>query len=136
MSNKNWKSYLLVKKNFSVLLFYIRWLLNSHLYASLKIAVTNPFDDCELYMSDHLNWLLVYKSFYLLSEPPGTSLVAQMVKNLPSMQETWARFLGQKDPLEKEISTHFSILAWKVPWTVEPSGLVSGVSESWTRLSN
>ena len=64
------------------------------------------------------------------------SLVAQMVKNLPSMQETWARFLGQKDPLEKEISTHFSILARKVPWTVEPSGLVSGVSESWTRLSN
>ena len=53
------------------------------------------------------------------------SLVAQMVKNLPSMQETLVRFLGQKDPLEKEMATHSIILAWKIQWTEEPGVLQS-----------
>ena len=48
-----------------------------------------------------------------------------MVKNLPSMQETWVGFLGQEDPLEKGMITHSSILAWKIPWTEEPGGLQS-----------
>ena len=47
----------------------------------------------------------------------GASLVAQMVKNLPPMQETWAQSQGQEDPLEKKMATHSSILAWKIPWT-------------------
>ena len=51
------------------------------------------------------------------------SLVAQMVKNLPAMQETWIRSLGQEDPLEKEMATHYSILAWRIPWTEEPGRL-------------
>ena len=51
------------------------------------------------------------------------SLIAQSVKNLPGMQETQFRFLGQEDPLEKEMATHSSILAWKIPWTKEPGGL-------------
>ena len=55
----------------------------------------------------------------------GKSLVAQMVKNLPVMQDTWARSLGQEDPLEKGMATHSSILAWKVLWTEEPGGLQS-----------
>ena len=46
-----------------------------------------------------------------------------MVKNLTLMQETWVRFLGREDPLEKKVATHSSILAWKIPWTEEPSGL-------------
>ena len=46
------------------------------------------------------------------------SLVAQLVKNLPTMQETWVRSLGWKDPLEKGKATHSSILAWRIPWTV------------------
>ena len=45
-------------------------------------------------------------------------LVAQLVKNLPAMQETWARSLGWEEPLEKGKATHSSILAWKIPWTV------------------
>ena len=49
------------------------------------------------------------------------TLVAQTVKNLPAMQETQVRSLGWEDPLEKEMATHFSILAWKIPWT-EVSG--------------
>ena len=50
------------------------------------------------------------------------SLVAQMVKNLPAMQETWVGSLGQEDPLEKGLATHSSILAWRIPWTEEPGG--------------
>ena len=48
-----------------------------------------------------------------------------MIKNLPAMQETWVQSLGQEDPLEKELATHSSILAWKIPWTEEPGGLQS-----------
>ena len=53
-------------------------------------------------------------------------LVAQTVKNLPAMQETQemqVRFLGQEDPLEEDMKTHSSILAWRIPWTEEPGGL-------------
>ena len=49
--------------------------------------------------------------------------VAQMVKNLPAMQETWVQSLGQEDPLEKEMAIHSSILAWRIPWTEESGGL-------------
>ena len=51
------------------------------------------------------------------------SLVAQSVKNLPAVQETWVRSLGWEDPLEKEMATYSSILAWKISWTQEPGGL-------------
>ena len=51
------------------------------------------------------------------------SLVAQQVKNLPAMQETWVRSLGWEDPLEKGTATHSSILAWRIPQTEEPGGL-------------
>ena len=51
--------------------------------------------------------------------------MAQMVENLPAMQETWVQSLGQEDPLEKDRATHSSILAWRVPWTEEPGGLQS-----------
>ena len=53
------------------------------------------------------------------------SLVAQMVKNLPSVQKTWIRSLGWEDPLKKRIATHSSILAWRIPWIKEPGGLHS-----------
>ena len=52
--------------------------------------------------------------------------MAQLLKNLPVLQETWVRSLGslvQEDPLEKEMATHSSTLAWKIPWTEEPGGL-------------
>ena len=48
-----------------------------------------------------------------------------MVKNLPAMQETWVRSLGQEGPLEKGMATHSSILAWRIPWTEEPGRLHS-----------
>ena len=55
----------------------------------------------------------------------GVFLVAQKVKNLSAMQETWVQSLGREDPLEKEMATHSSILAWKIPWTEEPGRLQS-----------
>ena len=55
----------------------------------------------------------------------GGSLIPQMVKNLPAMQETWVRSLSQEDPLEKGMTTHSSILAWRIPQTREPGGLQS-----------
>ena len=53
-----------------------------------------------------------------------------MIKNLLAMQETWVRPLGLEDPLEEGMATHFSILAWRIPWTEEPSGLQSMRSQS------
>ena len=55
--------------------------------------------------------------------PLGASLVAQSVKYLSAMQETWVRSLGQEDPLEKDMATHSRFLAWKIPWTAEPGRL-------------
>ena len=51
--------------------------------------------------------------------------MAQLVKNLPAIRETWVPSLGQKDPLEKEMATHSSILAWEIPWSEEPGALQS-----------
>ena len=53
------------------------------------------------------------------------SLVAQRLKRLPAMRETWVPSLGREDPLEKEMAAHSSILAWRIPWTEEPGGLQS-----------
>ena len=58
-----------------------------------------------------------------------TSLVAQSLKHLPPVWETWVRSLGLEDPLEKEMATHFSILAWRIPWTEEPGRLQSTGSQ-------
>ena len=68
--------------------------------------------------------------------PLWDSLVAQMLKHLPAIQETQVLFLGREDPLEKAIVTHSGTLAWKIPWTEEPGGLQSMVSKSRTRLSD
>ena len=56
-----------------------------------------------------------------------------MVKNLPAMQETWVRSLSQEDPLDKEMATHSSILAWRIPWTEEPGRLQS---MGWQRVGH
>ena len=65
--------------------------------------------------------------------PKGASLVTQLVKNLPAVQETRVQFLGQEEPMEKEMGTHFSILAWRIPWIEESGGLQSmGFAQSRT----
>ena len=68
--------------------------------------------------------------------PRASSLVAQMVKDLPAMQATWVQALGQEDPLEKGMTTHSRVLAWRIPWTEEPGWpTVHGLTKSQTQLS-
>ena len=79
---------------------------------NLKTLVRLLFDDSRKYLSEGENlW--------------GTSLVVQRLKCLPAMWETWVPPLGQEDPLEKEMATHSSILAQRIPWTEELGGLQS-----------
>ena len=76
-------------------------------------------------------YLALYCNFAFIS------LVAQRVKHLPAMLETWVRSLRREDVLEKEIATHSSILAWRIPWTEELGVLRStGSQKSWTQLSD
>ena len=81
-------------------------------------------------LCSHLLYSLV--NGFLLS----TSLVAQMVKCLPTMRETWVQSLGREDLLEKEMASHSSILAWKISWTKEAGRLLSMGSQSLTQRSD
>ena len=73
---------------------------------------------------------------FMFSTQMYASLVAQRLKRLPPMWETQVRSLGWEDPLEKEMATHSSILAWRTPWTEKPSRLQSTGWQSQTRLSD
>ena len=74
-------------------------------------------------------YLLFQKQSELISPLMLASLVAQTVKRLPAMWETWVRFLGREDPLEKEMAIPSSTLAWKIPWTEEPERTQSIASQ-------
>ena len=71
-----------------------------------------------------MEWAFV-ELLKVLGEDLKPSLIAQLVKNLPAMQETQVGFLGGEDPLEEGMATHSSILAWRIPWIEEPGGLQS-----------
>ena len=81
-------------------------------------------------MQRYFHWFLIQKKRWI-------SLMAQMVKNLPAVQETQVQSLSQEDPLEEEMATHSNILAWGILWTEEPCGLQSmgfkRVGHDWTR---
>ena len=93
------------------------------------IPCLNTFVDSVLHdlitLSPDLLFLVPYYSFWFCQHSARASLVAQMVKNLPAMWETWVQSLGWEDPLGKEMATHSSILAWRIPWTEENGGLQS-----------
>ena len=75
----------------------------------------------------------VYIYLYTHTHTYGAFLMAQLVKNLPAMQETWVQPLGREDPVQKEMATHSSIRPWAIPWTEEPGRLQSmGSQESDT----
>ena len=87
-------------------------------------------------LGEELDWLEYCWQFELEIMVGWASLVGQMLKNSPEMQETQVRSLGQEEHLEKEMATHVSVLAWRIPWTEEPGGLpFHGVTESCTWLS-
>ena len=77
-----------------------------------ELKITNPFLTRAVFFQKRINLIKLL-------------LVAQRVKHLPAMQETWVRSLGQEDPLEKEMATHSSTLAWKIPWMEKPGKLRS-----------
>ena len=83
---------------------------------------------------------LLGKCCQILPGISGASLVAQMVKNPPAIQETQVQSLGWEDPLEKGMATHSSILAWRIPWTEEPGGLQSmglqRIRHDWSNLAH
>ena len=81
---------------------------------------------------DNLEYIIYgFPLLSCLSHWLGASLVAQLVKNPPAMQESWVQSLGWESPLEKGTATHSSILTWRIPWTT-----ACGVAKSWTQLSD
>ena len=91
----------------------------------LLLAFTSTRQACLLGRYHLSSWELLFLALEITQLTQRASLVAQMVKNLPAIQETWVRFLGWEDPLEKGMATHSSILTWRNPWTEEPGGLQS-----------
>ena len=123
------------------------WTLRSQT-GTLNTKFILRYDICGLHGDKMFYWLLTFKNSEILHKnfiflrflknwgclvicglPFGASLVSQRLKRLPAMQETWVRSLGWEDPLEKEMATHPSILAWRIPWTEEPGGLQSTGSQ-------
>ena len=99
-------------------------------------SITSSEDPLEKGMATHSNtlaWRIFHGQRNVVGYIPGVqgvrldrmkaSLMAQMVKNLPAMKETWVHFLNWEDPLERGMATHFSVLSWRIPWTEEPGGL-------------
>ena len=105
------------------------WILLRALFSSLPL---HPYNISRLPEATGVKFLLLANKRYT-----DTNLIAQLVKNLPAMQETWVWSLGGEDPLEKEMAIHSSILVWRIPWTEEPGRLYSPWGfKSWTRLSD
>ena len=92
-----------------------------------KRVLLSPYFSSSTSWNHNLHWTELFIS--------STSLVAQRLKRLPPMWETWVRSLRREDPLEKEMVTHSSVLAWRIPWMEKP-GTVQGVAKSWTQLSD
>ena len=96
---------------------------------SVTVSIVSPsiaMKWCPLDPMIFIFWTLSFKlafSLFFHLHPWWASLVAQMVKRLPAMWQTWVRSLGWEDPLEKGMATHSSILAWRISWTEEPGGL-------------
>ena len=88
----------------------------------MKIMASGPITACQI---DGKQWKQCQTLFWGGSKITGSSLVAQTVKRLPTMWETQVRPLGQEDPLKKEMATHSSTLAWKIPWMEKHGGLQS-----------
>ena len=95
----------------------------SHIYGRVSARLQVP------YYAD-FSMLMIFADSYSWKR-----VVAQMVKNLPAVWETWVWFLGGEDPLEEHIATHSTILAGRIPWTEEPGGL-HRVTKNWIWLSD
>ena len=90
----------------------MKYSLSGHIFQSISVRIVQLISSFDGILGSAMQ---LFQAF----------LVAQMVKHLPTMQEICVRSLGQEDPLEKEMATHSSTLAWKIPWTKEPGRLQS-----------
>ena len=100
--------------------------LNFNFELLIPLMFKYDFAQSKNYCLGNKQFFKVFLSFLFLSIVNlCCSCLAQLVKNLPAMLETWVQFMGQEDPLEKETATHSSTLAWRIPWTEEPSELQS-----------
>ena len=79
--------------------------------------------DSFLVWTSHMGLYYLFSAVYIGLKTDGASLITQLVKNLPAVQETWVWSLGEEEPLEKGMATLSSILAWRIPWMEEPGGL-------------
>ena len=103
------------------------------MYFKLQLCLHTPHNifTCHCFISFHSTYqhltcyILIYFLGFISLHWNRASLIAQLLKNLPAMQETLVQFLGQKDPLQKGMATHSSILVWRIPRTEEPGGLRS-----------
>ena len=97
----------------------------AHTCSGVSVGMlVHPFTPCTTVINKHVSKVFL-SSFRARPCLIGASLVAQTIKNLPAKKETWVRFLGWEDPLGKEMATHSSILAWRIPCTEEPGGVHS-----------
>ena len=102
-------------------------------FLGLNAPFTCPWDTIGPSTSSRLTWWQIFTSYCFL----WASLVAQMVKNLPAIQETWVQYLGWEDPLEEGMATHSSLLAWRSPIDKEAwQATVHGVTKSQTQLTD
>ena len=99
--------------------------LNGILYTAFKFKSPSHIQELLVHVAKLSGKFMLNRFIILncLGISTRASLVAHMVKNPPTVQEIWVQFLSQEDPLEKEMATHSSILAWKIPWTKEPGWL-------------
>ena len=103
---------------------YSRFLASFQIRSCKSYNFALLFQDC---LFATLGFLHLYMNFRITLSISRTSLVAQMVKRLPTMQETRLQSLGREDPPEKEMATHSSTLAWKIPWTEEHDRLLQSM---------
>ena len=101
------------------------------------VSCVGSLTTSSMWVVNHIAYAFEFWIYYLVIGWPlaRDSLLAQLVKNLPAVQETPVRSLGWEDPLEKGMATHSSTLAWRIPQTEEPGGLQSVRSQSRMRLS-
>ena len=109
---------------------------SSYLLQSFHTAVSSLWNSLLLHRARLLlTCHLLRKAFSNPAIHVWASLVAQLVKNLPAMQETWVQFLGWEDPLENGKATHSRILAWRIPWTIQPMG-PQRVGHNWATFTS
>ena len=102
----------------------------------LGLIIPKLFSESQFWYLIHPGLAEIFIVNFSYQKNEHSSLVAQIVQNLPAMQETYFRSLGWEDPLEKRMAIHSSILAWEISRTEETGGIQSMGSQSWTQLSD